>query len=830
MEIGNSTRVILTASYAMTKLTPEESRRASGSAGGAMRKLNYFRSLGVSGEELARLRHLLGGDPGPGIEDVLAAVQRLSTAGEGGLNSKLASAFAKLDVASILGFTRSLASFRGDETTAVLGLAFSQQQAIAPVGRLHLERLEMSPAGIEKGELVFTIPIAPSETITVSHKEWSTSSEEYSSLVTDSFESYSEKGVAEKTDVSMASENESQHSNSFTFGASVSGGYAGVTVSTNLGLSSSSQDRGSVKQSATRNKEVTAKASARSRQEHKVSVKLETKKGVEDSSFRTITNPHDDRALRIDFSRMMRKWRTDLLRYGLRLTFDIVVPNPGERLWDQYRKLEALEAQLRQPMDFTLKPDDLTDTNWLTYATQYQADVEPPPPASLALTASRSMSNPSGGIESFEFVAPEGYLLGSKLSGRGIYTGAPGPDSLAFAVDLISYQSLPTPISGGGGFTVKLTGGLFGAPRSTVFAAYAGGMVVSVELEAVAHRTQTLFDAWRVKAWAAIQQAAAQGYGATIARLQARRDELSALLTGKDTLTLRRMEREELLHAAVEWLIGPGFTSAPKDVAAVVTKILAGEDQADPDAAGGTDLTSVSQKEWGVVLSFGEFVKFIHQAVEWENLLYFLYPYFWGSANLAREKLLFDHPDPNHRDFLRAGFARLVLPIRPGFEQDFTSLLETGSLGQTTAPYMTIADEVSAFARTNYAGIPPANPEAHARPLLYPQQRTTWDTMQGVVRAIEDYRDANGAYPDDLSALPGAPFLDAWGRDLVYKLPGSGNDYDLFSLGADGVEGGEGVDADISAGASASLIASWFEYTPTSGLDIDLNAKLEDIA
>ena len=38
---------------------------------------------------------------------------------------------------------------------------------------------------------------------------------------------------------------------------------------------------------------------------------------------------------------------------------------------------------------------------------------------------------------------------------------------------------------------------------------------------------------------------------------------------------------------------------------------------------------------------------------------------------------------------------------------------------------------------------------------------------------------------------------DPWGNDYVYLSPGEHGDYDLSSLGADGVRGGEGKGADI---------------------------------
>jgi hypothetical protein len=241
--------------------------------------------------------------------------------------------------------------------------------------------------------------------------------------------------------------------------------------------------------------------------------------------------------------------------------------------------------------------------------------------------------------------------------------------------------------------------------------------------------------------------------------------------------------------------------------------------------------TNVTAGQTSEALMFGELVKFAQQAVEWENLLYFPYPYFWGSENQGRAKFLFHHLDPEHERFLRAGYMRVVLTIRPGFEADFTRLVETGSLGSTTSfTLLTVAEEIAAFARTNYSGIPPANPEKHARPLLYPQQRNTWNVMEGVIELIEQYKADNGDYPDSLTDMPGAATEDAWGKPLAYNKPGSGNDYDLISYGANGVAGGDDLDADISSASGASLVATWFEYTPTSGIDIEVDTKPADIA
>lgn len=39
---------------------------------------------------------------------------------------------------------------------------------------------------------------------------------------------------------------------------------------------------------------------------------------------------------------------------------------------------------------------------------------------------------------------------------------------------------------------------------------------------------------------------------------------------------------------------------------------------------------------------------------------------------------------------------------------------------------------------------------------------------------------------------------DPWGNDYQYMSPADGREYDIYSLGADGVTGGEGQNADIS--------------------------------
>jgi len=93
--------------------------------------------------------------------------------------------------------------------------------------------------------------------------------------------------------------------------------------------------------------------------------------------------------------------------------------------------------------------------------------------------------------------------------------------------------------------------------------------------------------------------------------------------------------------------------------------------------------------------------------------------------------------------------------------------------------------------------------------------------IQILSQALQQYAIDNGTYPtteQGLQALwrkptipPEPPnwngpyidkpiFKDPWGNPYIYRYPGTheGYDFDLYSLGKDGKEGGTGYDADIT--------------------------------
>lgn len=743
---------------------------------------------------------------------------------------------------------------------------FETRMHIEPIGHLHLERIEMYPVGIERGELIHSVPLAPSETVNISHKEWSVRQQEFEDIVQDSFEGYSEEGVAEKNDISMSNESQTKHATALNVGASLSASYSSVTLSTSFGYNATSDDQESKKDSRNHSMAITKKAAARTKKDHKISFKVSSVIGSEDQSVRMITNPSDVNSMRIDYFQLARKWKVNLLRYGLRMTYDIVIPNPGAEIVTKVNQVRELDAIIDLPFTFklplssitynSLATDPLLISNYDKFAAENDATVTAPPVARKSVNAHKETTTRISDsdydtlllFDYFDFEIDENYYINDLQMEMNYETLVGETRSYLTMLDGKSiYDGLSNLIGKSGKLSIDFM-------RQFVYT-YAINVTFNCR-----PKVQFLLE-WRLQVWNQIRQAAEEKYFKGIQNYKDQRAKLIEEINGYDALTLRRMEQEEIMKGVLRWLLGPSFYIEPSNISSLFTQ-------------GVLDPNVLSDTQWKDVMEHGEFIKYLHNAVEWENVLYFTYPYFWDDKSLWEFKKFLYHPDPTHRVFLRSGTARVVLTVRPGYETTFSQLVESGTLNPLPGshPYTTIAEEIQNFAKTNYPGFPPANPEQNARPQLYLEQRKTWKEMQYIIQLLEAYRadDAvsNGFYPTTaqgfavlqnymaavnaanaasnandialnplipLSSLlptyifPNVPLNDHWGTPYFYKSPGDTGDYDLISFGANGVAGGIDKDADIAANSEASLVSTWFEYTPTGALDIGITSNPPNI-
>lgn len=147
----------------------------------------------------------------------------------------------------------------------------------------------------------------------------------------------------------------------------------------------------------------------------------------------------------------------------------------------------------------------------------------------------------------------------------------------------------------------------------------------------------------------------------------------------------RYMEHDVLKHNCIAYLL--------QDNPAVLgTAFTTGDKMEDFQVQLGEDLDN-----------YTALAKFMEQAFEWEIMDYTFYPYYWANKSMWKEMYISDSVDPLFRSFLQAGMARVIVTVKPGFEDAVQFFMTTGKIwngGEVPVIgdplYMSIVDEMRA--------------------------------------------------------------------------------------------------------------------------------------
>jgi hypothetical protein len=735
---------------------------------------------------------------------------------------------------------------------------FAINTAAQPIGMLNLERIEMVPAGIQRGELIATIPLAPGEETAVTHKEWSVTSKEFTTIVTDSLEETSETGVTDNTDLSQATASQTQHSTQFNITGTVQGGIPMINGSSTAGVTAQDSESQSATDSIKHATSITQKASARSRQEHKTTISTTTVTGSLDTATRLLKNVSLTDPIRIDYFSLMRKWRVRLYRFGLRLTYDLVVPEPGAAMRRAYAELEQLRGRLT-PFVFRVKYSDVSEfvvdkdgnppapgkevkPRYIWLADEFGVAVRPfpdsPPPLYVSV---RSDGNRDWSYVDLQFNVPAGtkikkILVSTIIGGNdkkwpsfkilGSQTAWLDKEELAWLLDADVYAL---------GGVVPFMEGATGEQKISCWLDHSSSVAVS--LKVLLDNTAELREHWRAEVWQALYNAAQSRYFGEQQQIAERIAAIEARISNVDTLTLRREESDEVMKSVLKFVLGTEFDFMPPTVAAAFAA------EAEPKtnnlahgiAFDDQSLSGLNASQWSMLRQHEDMVRFVNQAIEWENVVTFLYSYFWDipqSWPFIRE---LRHPDASRQAFLRAGSARVVLTVRKGWEAKWVRFTQDGTIdadlaAPTTDRYLTIAQEIAAYDDRNYPGIPPANPARAAVRLhdsVYTTSSAKIEVGTGAVTiAVASSTGFVVGLPVVLDAEDDRHIQESV---LVTDIIPDKNLIIVASV-AYAHDGTQIPFAVLQPGDKGALIAEWYEYTPSSGTDIAVTSNLATIA
>jgi hypothetical protein len=147
----------------------------------------------------------------------------------------------------------------------------------------------------------------------------------------------------------------------------------------------------------------------------------------------------------------------------------------------------------------------------------------------------------------------------------------------------------------------------------------------------------------------------------------------------------RQIEQEVLKHNSIAYLV---------DDNASKNKVL-GKTLYKGSTVAGFEITKTGLDD------YASLAKFMEQAFEWDIMSYNYYPYYWGKREDWDDMYQSENIDPLFRSFLRSGMARVLVTVRPGFEDAVQFYMSTGRLwngGEVPVigdpMYLSIVDEI----------------------------------------------------------------------------------------------------------------------------------------
>ncbi|MEV6276720.1 hypothetical protein [Nocardia sp. NPDC051832] len=405
------------------------------------------------------------------------------------------------------------------------------------------------------------------------------------------------------------------------------------------------------------------------------------KKVYTEKALHQFDNSNGLRQIRGIYQWVDKKYKTKVFNYGKRLLYDVVLPEPASFLIESLKSAAQPENyQLTRPLEPPLLPTDLDAGNYAFWAAKYGVSgaVTPPPEEFKTVVAHTDLGKVTEKKDAYgeeryyqyfghftlqvpaDYAAVGGYVQRVNIQVAKDHEPTENRELEFFVGEETFLRFTYTPEPGGIEFLNKSfvlkeqTGDIPVTVRTFPYA-----MQAAFAVGLVCRRTDHAYAQWQLKTHAQIvagyERLRTEFLDQLTRYQQAVRVQLASAHNFAHDST---MERQELKKAFIHLLMSEHFGQV------YYPTPVPGQFPPDPRYI----------KQWGAVVAFFE------RAFEWEHLMFVYYPYFWGRKAKWGELVSIQDLDPNFEAFLKAGAARVVIPVRPGFEAALAHFHETGDV------------------------------------------------------------------------------------------------------------------------------------------------------
>ncbi len=550
----------------------------------------------------------------------------------------------------------------------------------AGIGDLLIVRQKLK--AYELAEFAATENVLAGETREREHRRLDTSEDITTTETTTDTQKEKDLQSTQRNEMQTAADKTVKQQFGLEAGLQVSGSY-GPTVqfAAHLNANYSTSTEETQKKAISFSQEVTSKSSESIRQTIKQSVTHRVLQEIQEINRHAFVNTSPDKHIRGIYRWLNKVYDAQIYNYGQRMMYEFVVPEPAAYFLYAMVENPPPDSTLIKPeppmyYGAPLKPANLDRANYHDYVAKYYVTGVPAPPAQFQNVA---FFDKQDGDEAHSYGRagkidiPDGYqayaacVMSGKIFIQGqtnsfhVMLGARSFDQSSFWGP--NYQNLDAQYR-----ELSVSYLLMNV------CSFAMGVDVYCQL------TDEAFAKWQQSAYDSIIAAYLKQQADYDEKIAAREIQNGPADLGQNPAENLRITKDELKK--------------------LVLMILTGSDSIGFNSFEATDEPNMDLEK---VCTNGSWIRFFENAFEWTNIVYVLYPYFWGRHARWSMALHLKDPDPDFAAFLRAGAARVQIPVRPGFEKAVAYFCQYGEVWEGNDPplrnddlYVPIVDEISA--------------------------------------------------------------------------------------------------------------------------------------
>lgn len=463
-----------------------------------------------------------------------------------------------------------------------------------------------------------------------------------------------------------------------------SGGSYSLDVGANYATNTSKEE--SNRQAVTQAKEVTQRAMERIVTKFRTELVKKTTERFKEENVHAFDNRLGEHHVSGVYRFINAIYKNQVYNYGKRMMYEFMIPQPSK-----LHRLGMLENQgtvvtttvVEKPIDprtiGLVDSSYLNEYNYKTWIAKYGASAKAFPQREIFVGKSFNYNSNTASTAYTQAAAidiPEHYLTNmAQVNFTGMEALGPWDRKVITSVGNISRISAPNRIELTDFFYIRQ---------------YKNTLPVSMSCTSYVTCTVTINVSCLISS-EAINQWQQETYDAIIKAYQ---EKLAAY---NDALAQNQTSADASLGT------NPGFY---RDIEQLVLRkncisYLMDETKMGQGFYTGTTLKTFALQQTQAMDNYASFAKFMEQAFEWNLISYNFYPFYWGKRDNWPELYQYDCNDPLFRSFMQAGLARVVVTVKPGFENAVMHYMVTGQIwngGQVPVLdnplYLSIVDEL----------------------------------------------------------------------------------------------------------------------------------------